>query len=81
MQKQKITFLLLLVVISFNINAQTNILGVVKDTNNNRIAFAAIELLNEYDSTILKHIIADSAGHFLFKDIKKGNYKLYKPKN
>ncbi len=76
MQKQKITFILLLIVISFNLNAQNNILGVIKDTNNHRIAFAEIELLKEYDSAILKHIIADSAGYFLFKDIKKGNYTL-----
>ena len=76
MQKQKITFILLLIVISFNLNAQNNILGVIKDTNNNRIAFAEIELFNDYDSTILKHVIADSVGCFLFKDIKKGNYKL-----
>ena len=76
MQKQKITFILLLIVISFNLNAQNNILGVIKDTNNHRIAFAEVELLNKYDSAILKHIIADSAGCFLFKDIKKGSYKL-----
>ncbi|WPV66542.1 outer membrane beta-barrel protein [Chitinophaga sp. LS1] len=70
---------MLLCILSGNLYAQNHphtVGGNVKDENNQPIPYASVALLSLVDSSIVKMAMADSAGHFLFTDVARGNYLL-----
>src|SRR5262245_56146163 len=54
-----------------------SISGIVQDKISGQpIEFASVQLLNPKDSTILKTIVTDRKGKFLFDGVAAGNYLL-----
>ncbi len=69
----------LLTAISFTLSglAQTGgkISGVIKDGGDQKVIDAAsVSLLQSKDSSLVKIVVADNQGNFLFENIKDGNY-------
>ena len=69
----------LLAAISFSFTGigQNNgkISGIIKDGGNQKVIDAAsVSLLNTNDSGLVKVVVADSLGNFLFENVKDGNY-------
>lgn len=58
----------------YSLNAQCAIKGKISDTLQAPIAFNAIGLLNQADSSIVKGVMTDDNGHYCFENITKGSY-------
>ncbi len=56
------------------LQAQSKIFGIIKDSLNKNIASANVLLLNALDSELVKGTLTDAQGNFLFRDIHEGNY-------
>lgn len=69
-------FLILIIVLFLNVNAQFSLLGQLKDTTNETVPAATVMLLNTKDSSLINYTTSDSYGKFTFKNIKKNNYIL-----
>ncbi|HEY5408507.1 MAG TPA: outer membrane beta-barrel family protein [Ginsengibacter sp.] len=57
-----------------NLFAQSEIHGIIKDANEKPIQFANVLLLKSTDSLLVKGMISDAAGKYMFQNIKTGNY-------
>lgn len=55
--------------------AQTKVSGTIKDINNQPLSFANILLIRAVDSGLVKGMLADKDGLFLFDKIANGKYK------
>ena len=79
-QKMKKLSILLLLIISGGVIAQTKITGAVKDSRGHIIAGASIQVKGSYDGGV-----SDSSSHFSFKTFEKGEQTIvvsnmgYKP--
>lgn len=60
--------------IQIDLQAQSKIYGIIKDSLNKNIAGANVLLLNASDSGLVKGTLTDAQGIFLFRDILEGNY-------
>ncbi|HET6992552.1 MAG TPA: carboxypeptidase-like regulatory domain-containing protein, partial [Bacteroidia bacterium] len=56
--------------------SQTSISGKIVDTTQSPVPFAIVALLNTSDSAIVKGIISDEKGIYVFNQIHPGNYFL-----
>ena len=72
-QKQKLFFPLLLL-LSFNSNAQTKIIGTVVDENSQPLANANVLLLHSKDSSLIKGYVTAINGQYSFEELLMGNY-------
>ena len=69
----KITLFLLF--LSFSVQAQIEIKGIVKDSTNAAVEFANVVLTNQKNE-IVEGVVSDEKGNFQFIINEKGNYKL-----
>jgi hypothetical protein len=60
--------------IQIDLQAQSKIYGIVKDSLDKNIAGVNVLLLNASDSGLVKGTLTDAQGNFLFRDIHEGNY-------
>lgn len=67
----KAGLIVLLVLSSLQIQAQTKISGLVKDAKGKAVVAASVTLKGTYDGTV-----ADSSGHFLFDTYEQGSFVL-----
>lgn len=59
----------------FSINAQTGIIkGQLADEKGAIIEYANVLLLNPTDSTLIKGVVTDLSGNFVFEKVEKGSY-------
>jgi len=69
-----VTFILSTKIYGVSIPDKFELSGVVRDSiSNEGLPFAAVQVLS-YDSIFVEGTMTDSEGHFLFKDIKTGEY-------
>ena len=57
-------------------NAQTNIHGKVMDTTGKPISQANVLMLNAFDSVLIKGMLTNETGAFIFENIKPGKYRI-----
>ena len=50
--------------------------GTVKDSSERPVQYVNVLLLNSFDSTLVKGMISDSLGKYLFENISAGKYYL-----
>ena len=48
--------------------------GIIKDANSKPLQFANVLLLRSADSSLIKGMITDATGKYLFENIKNGKY-------
>ena len=70
----KLLFLLALLLIFSDGQAQSNISGTIQDSLDKKIENVNVLLLRASDSGLVKGMLTDANGYFLFKDIQTGNY-------
>ena len=70
----KLLFLLLLVLFYSEVQAQSNISGTIEDSLDKKIDNVNVLLMRATDSGLVKGMLSDANGYFLFRDIQKGNY-------
>lgn len=73
MKKLIITIFLSLIIISFDLSAQS-ISGFVKDNKEEKLEFLTVLLLNAKDSSLVKGAITDAQGKYELKSIAIGRY-------
>lgn len=72
---KKLLFAFCLAYINLLTFAQQNrVIGIVKDENNNSIAYAGVTIFNKVDSTLIKGVLTEKDGSFEINGIKNGNY-------
>jgi hypothetical protein len=74
MKKTLIFFIITLLILIGNLNAQFSISGQLKDSSDNIIIGATVMLLSPKDSILVNYTISNSEGKFAFKNIRKTNY-------
>jgi hypothetical protein len=70
----KLLFLFALLLNFIHARAQSNISGIIEDSLNKRIDNVNVLLMRATDSGLVKGMLTDAQGYFLFKNIQKGNY-------
>ena len=70
----KLLFLFALLLNYSEGQAQSNISGTIEDSIERKIDNVNVLLLRATDSSLVKGMLTDVNGHFLFTDIQKGNY-------
>ena len=70
----KLLFLLALLLNYSEGQAQSNISGTIKDSLDKKIDNVNVLLLRSTDSGLVKGMLTDANGYFLFKDVQTGNY-------
>jgi hypothetical protein len=58
------------------VDAQSVVRGMIKDANEKVVEFANILLLKSTDSSLVKGMITDATGKYLFENISNGRYLL-----
>jgi iron complex outermembrane receptor protein len=71
--KKSLTLLILIFISTFSFS-QNFIKGSVADSTQHSVPFCALALVNAKDSNLVKGNISDSAGFFIFENLKSGNY-------
>lgn len=69
-------YIILLLLMPFLINAQTNISGTITDQNNQPVEYATVALFSTIDSTLIKGELSNIKGEFLISNTPKGKYFL-----
>jgi hypothetical protein len=65
---------ILLIFLGFSGYSQGLIQGIVQDSQAKEISYANVLLRNKSDSTMVKGVISDVSGNFIFKEIPQGEY-------
>src|SRR6185437_16619305 len=70
----KILFLFALLFICSEAQTQSTISGTIQDSLDRKLDNVNVLLLRATDSGLVKGMLTDANGYFLFKDIQTGNY-------
>ncbi len=71
---KRINFLILILLLTQNSFAQSIIKGTITDSTNAPLPYVAVGLMYVTDSAVVKSVLTDEAGIYIFSSIKQGNY-------